>query len=148
MVMLRPSRRVILAMLAGAGVASAGGLYFWTNGVDGLIGKILARRLPDLRIDAASIAALSRDVQATGVFKTLVRSLALETTALAASIVGVDLLARFKLTATEFSRLERLVLTPFILGSNYLDVSDPTSDLVTYYKAPGICGNRFAQYDH
>jgi hypothetical protein len=142
----RPSRRSVLTMLTAAGAASAGGAYLWTIGPDALIGKILSRRLPGVRTDAASIAALSGDVQAL-LFKTLFRKVALEGGALVASIIGIDALANFKLTTTEFSRLERIVITFFILGSNYLDVRSSKSKLVTYYGAPGTCPNPFAQYD-
>lgn len=142
---LRPSRRSMVAMLTAVSAALAGGAYFWTIGPDALIVKILSRRLPGVRIDAASIAALSRDVRAD--FQTVPRGLALEGAALAANIVGIDALANLKLKAMEISHLERRVITLFILGSNFLDVKDPKSDLVTYYAAPWPCGNRFAQYD-
>jgi hypothetical protein len=143
---LHPSRRTILAILTAASAASAGGAYFWTIGPEALIGKILRRRLPGIRTDAVSLAALSRDVQAI-FFKTPVRKLALEGGALAAMIVGIDPFSQLQVTAAEFYRLERIVLTFFILGSDYLDVKDPKADLVTYYAAPAACPNRFAQYD-
>jgi hypothetical protein len=75
------------------------------------------RRLPGVRIDTVSIASLSRDVQAA-FFKTLARRASLKGGALATRTVGIDALAHFKVTATEFSRLERIVLTFVILGSN------------------------------
>lgn len=137
------SRRSMLALLTAAVAVSAGRVYLWVIGPDALIGKILNRRLPGVRIDAASIAALSRDVQAGR----LGRKLALEVGTLAASDIGIDALAQFKLTAKKVSQLERKVLTLFILNSNFLDVRDPKSDLVTYYEASRICPNRFAQYD-
>jgi hypothetical protein len=117
MVAFRPSRRGILGTLTAAGAAAAVGVYFWTIGTDALIGKILSRRMPGVRIDTVSIASLSRDVQAT-FSKTLVRRASLKGGALATRTVGIDALAHFKVTATEFSRLERIVLTFVILGSN------------------------------
>jgi hypothetical protein len=140
---LRPSRRSILAMLTALGAASAGGAYLAMVGPDVLIGKILGRRLPGVRIDGASIAVLSRDIQAE--FQTVPRKLALRGAAVAASIVGVDALAKSRPIA--FDHLERKILTFFMLGSNYMDVKDVKSDLVTYYPAPWPCGNRFAEYD-
>jgi hypothetical protein len=139
----RPSRRSILAMLTALGAASAGGAYLGMIGPDGLISKILSRRLPGVRIDPASIAVLSRDIQAD--FQTVPRKVALHGTSVAANLVGMDALA--KLRPIEFNHLERKVLTFFMLGSNFMDVKDPKSDLVTYYPAPWPCGNRFAQYD-
>jgi hypothetical protein len=143
---LRLSRRAIVAMLTAAGAVAATGAYLWPIGPDTLIGKILNRRLPGVRTDAVSIAALSRDVQAA-LFKTPFRRLALDGGAFAASIVGIDAIAEFRPIATEFYRLERIVLTFFILGSNFLEVRDPKSNLVTYYAAPGTCPNPFAKYD-
>jgi hypothetical protein len=142
---LRPSRRSVVAMLIAVSAASAGGAYFWTVGPDALIGKILNRRLPGVRIDAASFAALSRDVLTD--FQTVPRRLALEGASLAASIVGIDALAKFKLKAMEISHLERRVMTLFLLGSNFLHVKDPKSDPVTYYAPPWPCGNPFAEFD-
>jgi hypothetical protein len=142
----RPSRRSVLGLLTAVGAAVAGGVYVWKTGPESLVGKILARRFPGLRIDAAGIAALTRDVK-DAKFQTPGRRLALEGGARAAGIVGVDALARWKLTATSFSQLERKVITFFLLGSNFLDVSDPKSNPVTYVEAPLVCPNRFAEYD-
>jgi hypothetical protein len=141
-----PSRRTLLALLTSVGAVSAGGVYFWKMGPDDLIGKILSHRLPGVRVDAASIAALSRDVQRDR-FHSFSRKLALEGGALAASIMGIDALARFKSTATQFAQLERVVITLFIFGSDYLSVKDPKLGLVTYSAVPEVCPNPFAQYD-
>jgi hypothetical protein len=146
MTTFRPSRRTVIATLTAGAAASAGGAYFWAKGPVNLIGEILRHRLPGLRTDAASIAALSDDVQAA-LFKTFGRRLALEASAFATSILGVSALAQFKPTSKVFSRLERIVITFFILGSNYLDVKNPTSDLVAYYTPAVACPNPWAQYD-
>jgi hypothetical protein len=143
---LRFSRRVMLAFLTAAGATSAAGAYVWNAGPDALIGKILRRRFPGVRVNATSIAALTRDIKATR-FQTFGRRLALEGGARAAGIVGLDVLAQWELTATQFSQLERKVVTFFILGSDFLDFKDPKSDLVTYEAMPELCPNRFAEYD-
>jgi hypothetical protein len=136
----------VLALLTAAGAASAGGVYFWKVGPDALISKILNRRFPGVRINAASIPALTRDLKAAK-FQTFGRRLGLEGGARVANVVGLDALAKWKLTAMQFSKLERRVVTLFILGSDFLDVGDPKSDLVTYVAAPEVCPNRFAEYD-
>jgi hypothetical protein len=141
-----PSRRKMLALLTAAGAASAAGAYVWETGPEALIGKVLAYRFPDVKINAASIAALARDIKAAR-FQTFGRRFALESGSRAAGIVGVKKLARWELTAAQFSQLERKVITFFILGSDFLDVKDPKSDLVTYDAVPQVCPNRFAQYD-
>jgi hypothetical protein len=142
----QPSRRSVLGSLTALGAAVAGGVYVWKAGPESLVGKILASRFPGVRIDADGIAALTRDVK-DAKFQTFGRRLALEGGARAAAIVGVDALARWKLTATPFSQLERKVITFFVLGSNLLDVGDPRSNLVSYVEAPLVCPNRFAEYD-
>lgn len=114
--------------------------------VDNFISKILTRRMPGVRIDPTCIGALSRDIQ-LGVLQSWNRKLAVICGAIAARIVGIEVLAHFRLTETKFSQLERKVLTLFILGSNLLDVGDPTLDLVTYFTAAEPCPNRFARYD-
>jgi len=141
-----PSRRTVLGLLAAAGAAVAGGVYALRTGPEALIGKILARQFPGVRIDMAGIAALTRDVKEAK-FQTFGRRLALEGGARAAGFVGLETLARSKWTASSFSQLERKVVTFFILGSNFLDVKDPRADLVTYVEAPLVCPNRFAEYD-
>jgi hypothetical protein len=140
------SRRNFLAFMAAVSAVSAGGVYLWARGPDALIGKILARRLPGVQIDKTSIAALSRDVQADR-FRSFTRKIGLGSGAVAANIIGIDALARFKPTATQFTQLERVVITLFLFGSNYLTVKDPRVDLVTYSGLPDVCPNPFAQYD-
>jgi hypothetical protein len=143
----RFSRRATLVFLAAAGAVSVAGAYVWETGPDALIGNIWRRRFPGVNVNATSIAALTRDIKAAR-FQTFGRRLALEGGARAAGIVGLDVLAQWKLTATQFSQLERKVVTFFILGSDLLDVKDPKSDLVTYEAAPEVCPNRFAEYDY
>jgi hypothetical protein len=132
-----------LAMLAALSASSAGGTYLWSTGPEALIQTILSRWLPGVRIDSASIALLSRDVQAD--LETTTRRIALHGAAAAARIIGIDAVA--KLRPVEVNHLERKVLTLFILRSDFFDVKNPKTDLVTYYPPPWPCGNRFAEYD-
>ena len=140
------SRRTVLGLLAAAGAVVAGGVYAFRTGPDALVARILARQFPGVNIDAAAITALTRDVKEAK-FQTFGRRLALEGGARTAGVIGLDALARWKWTAPSFSQLERKVVTFFLLGSNFLDVKDPRSDLVTYVEAPEVCPNRFAEYD-
>jgi hypothetical protein len=142
----RPSRRVLLTLLAAAGAVSAAGAYVWKANPEALIGNILRRRFPDVKVSSSSVPALTRDIIAAR-FQTFGRRLALESGSRAAGIIGLDPLAEWKLTADQFSQLERKVVTFFILGSDFLDVKDPKSGLVTYVAMPELCPNRFAEYD-
>jgi hypothetical protein len=139
------SRRVVLALLFAAG-GLAGGGTLWSNRPEALVGKILAKRFPGVKISPDSISALTRDLELAR-YQALGRRVALEAGALAAGIVGVDVLSRWRLTATQFSHLERTIVTFFILGSDLLDVKDPKTDIVTYNALPVVCPNRFARYE-
>jgi phosphoglycerate dehydrogenase-like enzyme len=119
----------------------------WRSSPEALVEKIIRHRFPGVRVNASAITALTRDLKATK-FQTFGRKVALESGARVASILGLDALARWKLTATQFSQLERRIVTLFITGSDFLDVSDPKSDVVTYVSAPEVCPNRFAEYDY
>jgi hypothetical protein len=130
-------------MLAAIGASSAGGAYLWSWGPESLVSRILSRRLPGVRIDSASISVLSRDLQTE--FQTLPRWVGLHGAAAAARVIGIDVLE--KLRPVEVNHLERKILTYFMLGSNFFDVKDPKTDLVTYYPPSWPCGNRFAEYD-
>jgi hypothetical protein len=143
---MRLTRRAVFATLTGAATALGGIYYFEVGGKDDFIGKVLKRRLPGVHVEPTSTAALSRDIQAS-LFKTSFRRIALRGGGLAADVFGIDSIAEIAITAKEFQRLERIVVTFFILGSNFLDVDDPKKELVTYYAAPGVCPSRFAQYD-
>jgi len=128
--------------VAGA-VAAVGG---YATGPETLIGRIVARRFPGVRVSQASIAALTRDLMRSR-FQTFSRRTAVEGLARAVNIFGVDALANWKVTAEPFQHLERQVVTYFVLGSDLLDVNDPKRDVVTYSQVPDACPNRFAEYD-
>ena len=142
---IRLSRRTTLSLLAAAGAASA--TLVWQSSPDALVEKIIRRQFPGVRVNASSIGALTRDLKATK-FQTFGRKVALESGARISSIIGLDALAQWRLTAAQFSQLERRIVTLFITGSDFLDVSDPKSDVVTYVSAPEVCPNRFAEYDY
>jgi hypothetical protein len=144
--MARPSRRAVLAFLTATGAVAAAGVYLWRSGPGTLVGEVLRRRFPGVRVNPIGIAVLTRDIEAARSL-TFGRRLALESGARVASVVGLDAFAHWRLTSGLFSQFERKVVTYFVLGSDLLDVKDPKSDLVTYYAAPGVCANRFAEYD-
>jgi len=144
--MVSLSRRAVLAFMSAAGAVVAGGALVWASGPESLIQKILTRRFPELRTSQASIAALTRDLMQAR-FQSFGRRTAVEGVACAATIVGIDALAKWERTAEQFHHLERQVITYFILGSDFLDVMDVKRDIVTYTATPEVCPNRFAEYD-
>jgi hypothetical protein len=140
-----PTRRRILGLTAAA-VAAAACIFEWKMGPESLVRTILAHRFPGVRIDPASVAVLTRDLMAAR-FQGFGRRVALESGARAAAIVGLDALSKWGPTAGTFAQLERKIVTFFVLGSNFLDVKNYDTELVTYVQAPGVCPNRFAEYD-
>jgi hypothetical protein len=140
------SRRYFLAAVTAFATALGSGFYVWSQGSEFLIGQILARRLPGVRLDSASVKALSRDVLEDR-FHSVGRKIALQGGVIAARVVGVDALSRLELTAAQFLQLERVVVTLFILGSDYLSLNNPKSDVATYQGIPDACPNPFAEYD-
>ena len=110
------------------------------------IGELLKRRFPGVVIDPASFAPLLSDLEVI-TFRSKGRKLGLACGALAASIIGIQAVAEFRLTTAPFAQLERKVVTLFILGSNFLDVKNPRAERVTYKEVDGMPPNRFSEYD-
>ncbi|MGA7805722.1 hypothetical protein [Bradyrhizobium sp.] len=144
--MIAVSRRTVLGFLSAAGAMSLGAGFLWVRRPETLIKEIVARRFPGVKISPGGIAALTRDLEQAR-FQEWGRRIALEAGVLAAGIVGIDALARWRISAAQFSQLERKVVTFLVLGSDLLDVKDPKTELVTYTAMPAMCPNRFAQYD-
>jgi hypothetical protein len=140
------SRRAVLVFMSAAGAVVAGGGLLLTSGPESLIRKILFRRFPELRMSEASIMALTSDVMQAR-FRGLRRRTAVQGGAWVAGIVGIDALAKWEITTESFHHLERQIVTYFILGSDFLDVTDIKRDMVTYAGTPEVCPNRFAEYD-
>jgi hypothetical protein len=44
-------------------------------------------------------------------------------------------------------RFERLLLTSFLFGTNYLQLDDPRTERIEYVGRINACGNPFAQFD-
>jgi hypothetical protein len=139
------SRRGILALMS-AGVLAATGSFLLVDGTESLIRKILARRFPGVQMSQASLAALQRDLILAR-FRNFRRRTALQAGAWAADAVGIESLATWKMTAELFHHVERQVVTYFLLGSDFLEMSKKGRYFVTYTQAPEVCPNRFAEYD-
>jgi hypothetical protein len=144
--MIAVSRRTMLALLSGAGAMSLGAGFLWLRRPETLIREIVANRFPGINISPGGIALLTRDLKQAR-FQEWGRRIALEAGALAAGVVGIDALARWRISAAQFSQLERKVVTFLVFGSDLLDLKDPKTELVTYTAMPEMCPNRFAQYD-
>src|SRR5271168_329460 len=98
------SRRGVLALLSAVGAMSLGGGVLWADRPEALVRKILANRFPGVNISPASISALTRELKQSR-FQGWGRRIALEAGAWAAGVVGIEVLAKSRITAPQFSQL-------------------------------------------
>jgi hypothetical protein len=114
-----------------AGIRYAGGRAAW-------IADVVHRNLPGVLIDEASIATFVQDVLASGLLDSDKRRLAIlaDTT--------IPALRRLAPARERIEWLERLVLTEFLVGSNFFRVADPKTQTIVYSGKTPACGNPFA----
>ncbi len=103
------------------------------------IADVVRQGLPGVLIDEASIAAFVQDVLASDLLGSHKRRLAV----LADTAIPV-LLRRIPPARERIESLERLVLTEFLVGSNFFRVGDPKSHTIVYSGKIPACGNPFA----
>jgi len=138
------SRRRLL--WGGAASAIAVGLasklsFDYLTGQDAWIEKILRKNLPGIKLDEGSLALFFRDIRAKGILQALRHRSAVlvdQTVPAPTNWVG-------KLHRANEGR-ERLVLSEFLLGSNFFRTRDPTRETITYYGGSSVCGNPFAVF--
>jgi hypothetical protein len=99
---------------------------------------VVRRNLPGVLIDEASIAAFVQDVLASGLLDSHKARLAVlaDTT--------IPALRRIAPARERMERLERLVLTEFLMGSNFFRTGDTKSQPIVYSGRIPACGNPFA----
>lgn len=138
-------RRLLIASVAGTvALGAAGALplsrseYARARWVE----EVLRRNLPGVRIDEASLSVFVRDVLAGNHFRARKRGL---------SVVAQQyvpwLTMRVPKIRTGLEKLERQVLTEYLLGSNFFRVSEPRRETITYYGPAVACANPFRAMD-
>jgi hypothetical protein len=132
----------LIGGLAGAATlvlgGSLAGLLFCDSRAVWIAG-VVRRNLPDVLVDEESIEIFVRHVLASGLLDSHKKRLAV----LADTVIPA--LSRNIAPARErLEVFERLVLTEFLMGSNFFTVGDPKSQAITYSGKVLACGNRFA----
>jgi hypothetical protein len=138
------TRRKLLA--AGAGVAALGatgaiwmgsryaGPYAW-------IEAVLRSNLPGMQLEPQSLAKFVREIAARPDINNRTARLAMTLDQTAPAITR-----RMSVAQRRVARLERRVLTEYLVGSNFFRVSDPQSEAIVYAGALPACGNPFAKF--
>jgi hypothetical protein len=136
-------RRFLLgggAIVVAVGVGGKLSFDYWTGRV-AWVEKVLRRHLPGIALDEDSLPLFFRDVRAKGILGSPKLRLAvlIDQTVPVASNWVVKL-------RHAVERQERLVLTEFLLGSNFFRAEDPTRETITYFGRATACGNPFAAF--
>lgn len=137
-------RQALLGGAAVGAVALGGGVYAATAGPHEFFGAMLRANLPGARISDETVRAFTEDAMLgrNADFAPKLRVLAG-----ASRIVGFNGLDAAMGSDFDFEKFNREFLTRFLVGSNYLELADPTSEEVAYFGAPRSCSNPFAQFD-
>jgi len=111
-------------------------------GQDAWVEKILRRHFSGVKLDDGSLPLFFRDIRAKGILGARRHRLAV---LMDQTLPGPSSLVTRVRHAIEVR--ERLVLSEFLLGSNFFRVQDPTRETITYFGRPPVCGNPFAVFE-
>jgi hypothetical protein len=136
-------RQMILGGATLAVVASAGALWITLRSHDTSewIEAVVRRHLPNLRLDPASLTSFAKRLAQDVEFRSMKVALALDLDALAPAVVRIAPEANLKI-----ERLERRVLSGYLLGSNFFRIADPRTETIFCNEPPTACGNPFARF--
>jgi hypothetical protein len=126
--------------LLGA-TALGGGVYVVNNdrALQGWIESLVARNLPNVRLDPQSLARFSSEklaeIGSSRQYRVYAASLS----------TGLDLSTLSETLRDKVEAFERKTLSDFLLDSNFFALDDPSAQPVTYEgKGPAACHNPFA----
>jgi hypothetical protein len=126
---------VIAAMGAGfSGVRFAGSREHW-------VASIIRDNLPGIAIDQDSLAKFVEQAVRSDALEPVTHRLAVFAEQ---SVPWVT--ARIPKVRNGLDKLERRVLTEFLLGSNFFRVPDPKQETIVYYGPAIACGNPFVTF--
>ena len=139
-----PARRKLL--VAGAGVATlgaAGALWIGSryDGPHAWIEAVLRRNLPGVRLDPESLAKFVAELAERPDIKNRKTHLAMTLDQTMPAITR-----QMSKAQRRVERLERRVVTEYLVGSNFFRVSDPSAEVIVYAGAMPACGNPFARF--
>jgi hypothetical protein len=140
-----PHRRTLLiGGLAGVTTLALGGALTgirYANGRAAWIADVVRRNLPGVVIDQGSIVSFAQHVLASGLLDSGKLRLALFVDTMIPALSRRIAPARERL-----EDVERLILTEFLMGSNFFRVADPKLQKIIYSGKISACGNPFATF--
>lgn len=140
----RIGRREFLAATAAlAAMASSGATWLAWRGIDrqAWIEFVVRKHLPDIDLDAASLAHFARELAHHYIFDNWRSGVALRLDHIAPRIAH-----SLSTTQRRVSLMERLALSEFLMGSNFFRVPDPRRATIVYGGPVPACGNPFAVF--
>jgi hypothetical protein len=131
-------------LLIGGGIAITGiGLVSWSrygNAPAAWVERVVRDNLPGIALDEASLATFVREILSGDLLRPTLHRLAVHV-----HHAAPWLSARVSKTRHGLEKLERQVLTHFLLGSNFFRVADPKRERIIYYGAAIACNNPFVR---
>lgn len=131
------------AALVMAGSAGALWLALRSHDTHEWIETVVRKYLPSVRLDDASLRQFAMGLEREAEFRSRKIALAVDLDALAPAIVRIAPEVRRRI-----ERLERRVLSSYLLSSNFFRVTDPRSETIYCHGPLPACGNPFAQFRH
>lgn len=136
-------RLFLLGAVGGLFVAGVAGTASMRSGNESRVRWLkstIRRHLPGVTIDDVSLTQFANEIVAAGMVQSTARKMS----------IGLAEAAPWAATSLPFvsaglQKLERLVLTEFLLGSDFFRIDDPRAQIVTYYGRAVACANPFAR---
>lgn len=136
-------RRFLVASAGGAAVLGLAGSVMWDRYAASRaswVEQIVRRNLPGVVIDEASLATFVGETLAGDLLKPQAHRLAVFAYQTAPGIA-----LRIPKARNGLEKLERRVLTEYLLGSNFFQVDDPKRTRIVYHGPAVACGNPFVR---
>lgn len=136
-----PTRRKLLLAAGALGLAGVGWLGLRPYDRKDWIEATLRKYLPDINIDAESLAKFTTEMSQSRQFNDTRQQVALWMDHALPNIAR-----RLPKAGDRIERMERQVVSDFLTGSNFFRVADPRRELIVYGGAIPACGNPFARF--
>jgi hypothetical protein len=122
---------------------SAGALWVVLRSADSSewIEAVVRKNLPNVRLDEASLSSFAAGMARAAEFRSKKIALAVELDALAPTVVRLAPEVQEKI-----ERLERVVMSEFLIRSNFFRVDDPRTQTIVCGEALPACANPFAVF--
>lgn len=139
----RTRRYLLLAGVSGVGAVVAGkwSLEQASTTVPQWIEAVVRRNLPGVRLDAESLAGFCQSTSEGPLFDSLRKRAGVAVAQTLPMAAG-----RVAYLADALERLERQVLTQFLLGSNFFLLADPWTETVVHHGFAAACAQPFAVF--